>query len=527
MRTVTVLALSAVCLLLIAAAPASAAPSAFRLGVTAGDVSSSSAIVWGRANHSGRVRLVVARNRSLSRARRRFVLRALHTDDATVQKRVRGLGPGRRYWFRFYQGRGRSSRGTFRTAPDPEQDRLINFAWSGDTDFNSAPGQSQPYWNNGEVFRAMAHENNLFNIHFGDTIYSDSEIPGSLNPIALTTRAKWAKYKTNLANRGLRGLRGSAGFYSHWDDHEFINDFSQQESTFSNGVNIPGPALYGRSVRAFRDYSPITYSNENGIYRSFRWGKNLELFFLDERSFRSAKADDGGRCDNPTTHSPDVAPTAPQSTRSFFGVGLPSSGLNDPVSPACLQTIRDPRRTFLGRRQMERFKSAIANSDARFKVVMNELPIQQYYILPYDRWEGYEAERQELLHYLRDRGIKNTIFLTTDVHATLVNDARFQTLESGGAKNSGFTDFTVGPAATENFKDEIDGATGTDGAGALADDFFLEPQPPVGVGMRCSNLDTFSYGHVRVSNSRLIVDSRDKNGNTLPDCPPLTLNYQP
>jgi phosphodiesterase/alkaline phosphatase D-like protein len=94
LRTLTAVALSAVLLLLIAATPASAAPNAFKLGVTAGDVSSSSAIVWGRANHSGRVRLVVARNRSLTRARRRFVLRALRSDDATVQKRVRGLGSG-------------------------------------------------------------------------------------------------------------------------------------------------------------------------------------------------------------------------------------------------------------------------------------------------------------------------------------------------------------------------------------------------------------------------------------------------
>ncbi len=514
-------------LLALAAAPASAAPSAFRLGVTAGDVTSSSAIVWGKANRTGRVRLLVARDRELTTARRRFVLRARDTDDATVQKRVRGLGPGRRYWFRFYQGRGRSQRGTFRTAPAPDQDRLINFAWTGDTDFNSAPGQSEPFWNKGEIFRAMKNEGNTFNIHFGDTIYSDSEIPGRLNPIALTTRSKWAKYKVNLENRQLRALRGSGGFYSHWDDHEFINDFSQQESTFSNGVNIPGQALYGRSARAFRDYSPVTYSDENGIYRSFRWGKNLEMFYLDQRSFRSAKADDGGRCDNPTTGSPDFAPTAPQSTRSFFGVGLPDSGLSEPVSQECLQTIRDPRRTYLGRRQMERFKEAIANSDARFKVIMNELPIQQYYILPYDRWEGYEAERQELLSFLRDRGIKNTIFLTTDVHATLVNDARFQTLEPGGPKNSGFYDFTVGSAATENLEHEIDGATGTDGAGALADDFFLEPDPPVGVGMRCSNLDTFSYGHVRVSNSRLIVDSRDSGGHTLPDCPKLELPYRP
>ncbi len=452
-------------------------------------------------------------------------MRARDVDDSTVQIRVRGLGPGRRYWFRFYQGNGRSSRGTFRTAPEPGQDRLIEFAWTGDTDFNSAPGQSRPFWNDGGVFAAMKREGNLFNIHLGDTMYSDSEIPGRLNPIALSTSAKWEKYRVNIGNRQLRGLRDSAGFYSHWDDHEFINDFSPNESTFSNNVNVPGNVLYGRGARAFRDYAPVGYNERDGLYRSFRWGENLEMFFLDQRSFRSAKADDGGRCNNPSTGSPDVAPTAPQSTRSLFGLALPSSGLSEPVSPACLQAIRDPNRTFLGRRQMERFKQAIADSDARFKVVMNEMPIQQYYILPYDRWEGYEAERQELLTFLRDR-VKNVIFLTTDVHATLVNDARLQTLESGGPRNSGITDFTVGSAATEDFEDEIDGAT-ADGAGQLADQFFLEPDPPTGVGMRCSNLDDFSYGQVRVSNTRLTVSPKNINGRPLAECDPLELRYRP
>ena len=69
---------------------------------------------------------------------------------------------------------------------------------------------------------------------------------------------------------------------------------------------------------------------------------------------------------------------------------------------------------------------------------MNELAIQQYYIYLYDRWEGFEAERQRVLPGLQ--GVKNVIFLTTDVHATLINDARFQTLESGGPKDSGIID---------------------------------------------------------------------------------------
>ena len=58
-------------------------------------------------------------------------------------------------------------------------------------------------------------------------------------------------------------------------------------------------------MTAFRDYAPVAYSSRNGLYRTVRWGRNLELFFLDERSFRSANADDGGVCNNPHTGEPD------------------------------------------------------------------------------------------------------------------------------------------------------------------------------------------------------------------------------
>jgi phosphodiesterase/alkaline phosphatase D-like protein len=187
-----------------------------------------------------------------------------------------------------------------------------------------------------------------FNIHLGDTMYSDSEIPGRLEPVALTVPAKWAKYKTNLDNAPLRMLRRTGAFYSHWDDHEFINDFAPPGNTFSSGrveTNINGRLLYRRGVKAFRDYAPVAYSSWNGLYRTVRWGRNLELFFLDERSFRSANADDGGVCNNPHTGEPDVATTGPQNVRNVFALVTPS--LAQPVPQACLDAICSPDRTYL------------------------------------------------------------------------------------------------------------------------------------------------------------------------------------
>jgi alkaline phosphatase D len=518
------LAIAAILLL----APPAFAAKGFSLGVAAGEVTAKSAILWGKANKSGTYAVSIARNRRFSRGVETDSVRARRSHDNTVQERVTGLQPAQRYFFRFSRGRLRSDIGTFVTAPAPRQNATIEFAFTGDTDFSPAPGENRPYWNDGGVFRRMRAERNDFNIHFGDTIYSDSEVPGRLQPIALTVRQKWAKYRTNLGNPQLRALRGSAGFYSHWDDHEFVNDFSPAENTFSNNVNMNGRTLYNRGVDAFTDYAPVSWSRRDGLYRTVRWGRNLEVFFLDQRSFRSAKADEGGVCNNPQTNEPDLAPTAPQNVRNFFAILVPS--LAQPVSQACLDAIRSPDRTYLGKRQLNRVLRAVDQSKARFKVIMNELPIHQYYALPYDRWEGYEAERQLMLRGLRNRDVKNVIFLTTDVHATLVNDARFQTLEPGGAMNSGIMDVTVGPAATANFGIEIDEVTGRPGSGAAIDNLFFTPQPPDGVGMQCSVIDQFSYGQVRVTGRRLTVTPKGIDGRPQQDgqnpCGPFVLNFE-
>ena len=78
--------------------------------------------------------------------------------------------------------------------------------------------------------------------------------------------------------------------------------------------------------------------------------------------------------------------------------------------------------------------------------------------------------------------------------------------------NSGILDVTVGPAATENFGLEIDSELGVPGAGTLVDTAFFEPQPPSGVGMRCSIVDQFSYGQVRVTANRLTITPKGIDG---------------
>jgi len=496
----------------ILAAAAALAGNPFSLGVAAGEVTPTGAFLWGHAT-AGAVRLEVARDNRFRRIVTRRAASAERARDGTIHVRVAHLLPGRVYFYRFVRGRSSSAVGRFATAPQPARAVTVRFAVSGDADATPAPGTSRPFYNHFEVYGRMAAEHNSFNVNLGDTIYSDSEVPGT--QVALTVAAKRAKYRLNLSLPALQRVRGATGIYSHWDDHEFVNDFSVPEF---------GETLYKAGVQAFTDYAPVTYSAANGLYRSFRWGRNLELFFLDERSFRSAKASAGGTCDN--GGSPDLAPTAPQYVRNAFAALIPS--LAKPPPAACLARIRDPSRTLLGDAQFTRFTQAVARSNATFKVILNEVPIQQFYALPYDRWEGYAAERDKLLRFLHDN-VKNVIFLTTDTHANFINDARFQTLEPGGPMDSGITEVITGPAATMTFAQEIDSVTGTLGAGITVSQLFFKRPPPFGVGMRCVAPNTYSYAEVSVAATTLTVTPKDSAGHVVTEvggapCAPVVLH---
>jgi alkaline phosphatase D len=511
-------------LLLAATSPAAAATRGFSLGVSSGDVSASAAILWARADAAGTALVQVQSGGrhprfgrcDLRAAPRKLKARATRGDDLTVQTRVTGLKPGRTYRYRWCMPGGRHSAvGSFDTAPAPGQTGTIRFAVGGDQDAAPLPGTTTPYWNDFGVWRRIEAERNNFNVLLGDTIYSDSEVPGvgTVAGSALTVPQKWAKYRQNLEQKPWANARGATSYYAHWDDHEFVNDFARSENVFpeSDGnVEFNGEKLYANGVRAFRDYNPIAYSKRNGIYRSVRWGRNLQLFFLDERSFRSAKADYGGACDNPPgSGSPDLAPTAPAANRLLFSALVPA--LASPPPAGCVATINDPSRTMLGAHQREVFEQAIKRSTATFKVIVNEVPIQQFYALPYDRWEGYAAERRQILTFLEEN-VKNAVFLTTDVHANMVNDARLQTLEPGGPVNTGITEVTTGPIATKTFAGEIDGTTGNPGSAGLLRALFFNAPPPTGVGMQCSGLDQFSYAEVSVTSSRLTVQLKDIEG---------------
>ena len=375
----------------------------------------------------------------------------------------------------------------FETAPRPSAGSAVRFALSGDAD--ATPGTNgKPAYNRYEVYGRMAAERNDFNVNLGDTIYSDSEVGGA--PFARTLAQKWAKYRLGLALPALRRLRASAALYSHWDDHEFVNDFSPPEHGGAiYGAGAQGvPRLRARVRGRAGPLPDVPLGEAPGALLPRR-------ALLPERRRRRLPV---------TATSPRPCPRrcATRSRRSH-------RRCRNPVPPACL-ALTDPTRTMLGAASTPRSRGRSQRSTATWKVVVNEVPIQQYYALPYDRWEGYAAERERLLRFLQANA-RNVVFLTTDSHANFVNEVRHRTL-GASPESSGIWEVVTGPVATNTFSNEIDSFLGAAGAAAAIGAIFFKPPPPSGMGMRCAALDTYSYAQVTVRARTLTVALKDARG---------------
>ena len=93
----------------------------FTSGVTAGEVTSNSAIVWARASRQVAVRARLATDVGFQNVVRQRILQASGANDFTVQTSFGALSPNTTYHYQFcfLSGNPCSTKGRFVTAPSP------------------------------------------------------------------------------------------------------------------------------------------------------------------------------------------------------------------------------------------------------------------------------------------------------------------------------------------------------------------------------------------------------------------------
>jgi len=388
------------------------------INVASGDTNQNSTVLWAQSSMIGPVTFEYSITPDF-----RYIFgysSATVTDPKLpVKLEFGGLTAGQTYYYRAINAAGTAATGQFKTANAIDTQAGFRFGVTGDW-----RGELSPY-----PAITNAGERNLeLMIELGDTIYSDYEspiLPGVEQAQTLDEyRLKHQEvYDSRFGLNTWADLRKSVSVLSMIDDHEVVNDFEGGKDL--SKASAADQALYGATtglvndsplfengLQAFQDYNPIRdefygdtgdarTAGERKLYRYNTYGQDAATFLLDARSFRD----------------PELANV---------------TNLSDPVQVGTFLTQSfDPSRTLLGKPQLNDLKHDLLAADqagVTWKFVMVPEPIQNLGVLAAsDRYEGYAAERTELLKYITDNKIDNVVFISADIHGTVVNNLTYQT----------------------------------------------------------------------------------------------------
>ncbi len=343
-----------------------------------------------------------------------------------MKARVTRLKPHEEYYYRFSTRNGESKVGRIRTALPKGSNQPVNFA------FFSCQDYTHGYYNAHEVLAKGDYD---FVVCLGDYIYSETyhSVKGTKTAVrddrigrsgpnasivreALTLSDYRKKYSLYRSDPALRAVHAKFPMVMLWDDHEVQDNYAGAEK--DGGLDAKKRYSAKRKKAAnqafFESMPAFAGNNQKRLYRSLRFGNVVDLVVMDQRAYR-----DNQPC-------------------------------GDAVAPPC--EGYDAPRDFLGRRQMNYVKGKLAGSKAAWKVLANEVTIMPTKVLgganyTYDTWTGYPREREELLAFLRDRGIKDTIFLTGDIHTFIAGDVR----TNGGDGETVALEFVGGSITSQSF----------------------------------------------------------------------------
>jgi alkaline phosphatase D len=266
------------------------------------------------------------------------------------------------------------------------------------------------------------HQPDFF-IHCGDNIYADCPIAAELTmpdgdvwrSIVTEEKSKRAEtlaeyrgnYKYNLIDDNLRAFNAAVPTLALWDNHEVMETWWPDEPLPRRPVGEKNTLVFAaRGRRAFHEFMPMreTMVEPGRVYRKMQHGPLLDVFMLDMRSYRG--------------------PDGPNHDRSY--------GADDYL---------------LGPAQVAWLKRELLRSEATWKVIAADSPIG--YVVNAngtdhtDGPRGRGLEIAELLSFIKHTGVRNTLWITADLHYTAAHSydpghAAFQDFEP-------FWEFVSGP----------------------------------------------------------------------------------
>jgi alkaline phosphatase D len=318
------------------------------------------------------------------------------------------------------------------------------------------------------AYRHLADRDDLHAVlHLGDYLYEYGvgeygygagnltirpHVPATETVQLADYRQRHGQYKQDP---DLMRLHARHPFIATWDDHEVTND------QWRDGAENHQPATEGgyaerraRAHQAYDEWMPVRLAGTAAlgdgarIYRRLRFGQLVELSLLDLRTYRDQQVP------GPLT---DVATALVESA-----------------------TVDDPDRTITGREQLDWLKESLAIDRAQWKLVANPVMIAPVTlanlpddlldpvndvtgVLPRDgaayntdQWDGYTDDRREIFEHIRDRGVRDTVFITGDIHSGWAADLPYDASTYPLVGESAGVEFVCTSVTSNNLKDVTD-----------------------------------------------------------------------
>ena len=408
-------------------------------GVSAGDVGEGSAVVWSRADRPSRMIVEYATTGSFRDSRKVVGPAALPEDDYTAKVVLHGLPTGQQVVYRvsfqdlaYPKARSIPAEGRFRTTPAGRSD--VRFCWGADT---AGQGFGIDVARGGmRIFESIRKARPDFFLNSGDNIYADNPIPAEIrlddgstwknlvteetSKVAETLAEFRGRYRYNLLDENVRRFNAEVPILAQWDDHEVLNNWYPGETLEDPRYTVKSvDLLAARARRAFFESMPIRPQGDDleRVYRSVRYGPSLEVFLLDQRSYRGA-------------NSPNRQQTSGEAS------------------------------AFLGDEQARWLARVLKASTATWKVIASDMPVG---LVVRDGPADYEAlangdngpplgrelETAALLRSLKEARVRNLVWLTADVHYAAAH--HYDPTRAGFTEFDPFWEFVAGPLHAGTF----------------------------------------------------------------------------
>ncbi len=194
------------------------------------------------------------------------------------------------------------------------------------------------------------------------------------------------KWAFALGQQGMRDLCASTSLLATWDDHEVWNNWNP-----TSQADRAQDAI----IEMRRALPMARGGGAFELWRSVRWGDVAEFFVLDCRGERDGDL-------------------------------------------------------YMSDEQLQWLEEGLASSAARFKILLNSVPITDLSTFGAvgqfgadDRWQGFPAQRSRLLQHVADAGVTGVLFVSGDFHIGAVT-----LVDAEGGPAAGIHEVLTGPGGS-------------------------------------------------------------------------------